>query len=398
MIRRAMLSSLFAFALAGLPSLSFAADALPDPPTSQTYYAKWEKGPQATNDFFPIAVWLQSPHNAAKYKAVGINTYIGLWNGPTEAQLAELEKAGMKVICEQNEVGLKNRQRDVIIAWMHQDEPDNAQEKAGGGYGPPVDPDKIIAGYNAMRAADPDRPVLLNLGMGVAWDGWHGRGVRTRHPEDYARYMRGGDIVSFDIYPASATDKPIAGKLELVPFGVDRLRTWSQGEKMIWCCFETTRISNPAAKPDPAQVRSEVWLAIIHGARGLIYFSHEFKPKFVEAGLLADPQMAAGVKEINQQIATLAPVIHSENAPGAVRASADSGAIDLMIRRHDGALYVFAGRNAADAAQATFELPAGSTATQVEVLGENRTLTISAGQWRDSFAGYGVHIYRVMEK
>jgi hypothetical protein len=35
-------------------------------------------------NFFPLAVWLQSPNNAAKYKAAGINTYVGLWRGPTD--------------------------------------------------------------------------------------------------------------------------------------------------------------------------------------------------------------------------------------------------------------------------------------------------------------------------
>src|SRR5262245_3437272 len=36
---------------------------------------KWELGPGKTGDDFPIAVWLQAPANAAKYKAIGINTY-----------------------------------------------------------------------------------------------------------------------------------------------------------------------------------------------------------------------------------------------------------------------------------------------------------------------------------
>ena len=35
-------------------------------------------------------------------------------------------------------------------------------------------------------------------------------------------------------------------------------------------------------------------MALIHGARGIIYFAHEFKPKFIEAGLLADEEMARG--------------------------------------------------------------------------------------------------------
>ena len=45
--------------------------------------------------FFPIAVWLQDPAHAAKYKDLGINVYVGLWRGPTEKQLAVLKKHGL---------------------------------------------------------------------------------------------------------------------------------------------------------------------------------------------------------------------------------------------------------------------------------------------------------------
>lgn len=49
-------------------------------------------GTPVDEHFFPIAVWLQAPRNAARFKAAGINLYIGLWNGPTDAQLSELER------------------------------------------------------------------------------------------------------------------------------------------------------------------------------------------------------------------------------------------------------------------------------------------------------------------
>ena len=45
-------------------------------------YAAWKNGPGKDPGFFPIAVWLQDPKNAAKYKAIGINLYVGLWKGP----------------------------------------------------------------------------------------------------------------------------------------------------------------------------------------------------------------------------------------------------------------------------------------------------------------------------
>jgi len=43
-----------------------------------SHYAAWSNGPSASDDYFPIAVWLQSPRNAPKYKAIGVNLYVAL--------------------------------------------------------------------------------------------------------------------------------------------------------------------------------------------------------------------------------------------------------------------------------------------------------------------------------
>jgi len=281
---------------------------------------------------------------------------------------------------------------------MHGDEPDNAQPLAKGkGYGPPITPEKIIADYQKIKDADPTRPVMLNLGQGVAYDNYIGRGTRRGKLEDYPKYLQGSDIASFDIYPAVHDAPEIAGNLTYVPKGVTRLREWSNDKKIIWNCIETTRIGNVKVKPTPAQVRSEVWMSIIHGSRGIVYFAHEFKPKFIEAGLLADAEMAKAVGEINAQIKTLAPVLNSPPDPSAAIAttSAKETPIDLSARRHDGNLYVFAAAMGKTDAQATFNIANLKGESKVEIIGENRTLTAADGKFQDAFAGYGVHLYRV---
>jgi len=75
----------------------------------------WTNGPWADSNFFPIAVWLQDPANAERYRKAGINTYVGLWQGPTGEQLAALKKAGLWAICGQNEAGLRHRADPTII-------------------------------------------------------------------------------------------------------------------------------------------------------------------------------------------------------------------------------------------------------------------------------------------
>lgn len=111
------------------------------------------KNPLADPTLFPIAVWLQDPNQAGRYKAAGFNLYVALWNGPTEAQLKNPTAAGMPVICEQTRLALAHKDDPIIIGWMHGDEPDNAQEivdRATGKrrYGPPVPPARIVAEYH----------------------------------------------------------------------------------------------------------------------------------------------------------------------------------------------------------------------------------------------------------
>jgi hypothetical protein len=251
---------------------------------------------------------------------------------------------------------------------------------------------------------------MLNLGQGVAWDGWYGRGVRTGHPEDYRQYVRGGDIISFDIYPVVHDNPTIAGKLWYVPWGVERLRGWAGNDRVVWNCIECTRISNTKVKPTPEQVKAEVWMSIIHGSQGLIYFCHQFQPRFIEAALLADDEMARAVGAINRQIQTLAPVINSPSLPNVARVTVDpaevspdmakligTAGIAIAAKKHQGSTYVFTARMENSPAKGTFQLEGVSGDARVQVLGEDRTISASAGRFEDDFAPYGVHLYQVKQ-
>jgi hypothetical protein len=354
-------------------------------------------GAAVAEDYFPLAVWVQAPANAEKYHAIGINTYVGLWSGPTAAQLDTLEKAGMRVVCHYRKEFVD---RKSIVGWMHGDEPDNAQAQPKGqkGYGPPILPEKIVADYKKLKEADPSRPVMLNLGQGVAYDNYIGRGVRRGKLEDYPKYIEGCDIVSFDIYPTNHDKPEIAGKLEVVAKGVTRLGEWSKDQKVVWNCIETTNIHDEGRKPTPHEIRAEVWMSIVHGSRGIIYFAHQFKPKFIEAGILADAGTSAALSKVNAEVTSLAGAINE--APPAVSATVTSSnaavPVAVMTRRHGGKAYVFAVsmRGGDGPTTATFTLP-GAKAGAVEVIGEGRNVTAGGGTFADGFAPYEVHLYRV---
>lgn len=251
--------------------------------------------------------------------------------------------------------------------------------------------------YLRLRAADPTRPILLNLGQGVAWDGWYGRGVRTNKHEDYPEYVRGCDIASFDIYPAVHDHPDVAGNLWFVPKGVERLRRWSNGQKIVWNCIEASRIGNGKVKPTPHQIRAEVWMSLIHGSMGLIYFVHQFEPQFIEASLLDDPALLAAVTAINARIHELAPVLNSPtvNEGGSLESSSSEVPLAFMIKRQAAAIYVFAVAMRGGASTGSFVLRGVKGKATAEVLGEERTLAVTRGRFQDHFAPYEVHLYRI---
>jgi hypothetical protein len=192
----------------------------------------------------------------------------------------------------------------------------------------------------------------------------------------------------------------VAGKLWYVADGVRRLREWSKDEKIVWNCIECTRISSLERKATPGQVRAEVWMSLIRGSRGLIYFVHQFKPRFIEAGLLADKEMLAQVTKTNRQIQRLAPVLNSPTVAGeaTVKPSSAQVPIEIMVKRHGGALYVFSVCMRGVAAKARFKVKGAGGEGKVEVLGEDRRIAVRNGAFEDAFAPWGVHLYKLVAK
>ena len=355
----------------------------------------WENGMTDDPNYFPIAVWLQDPSDAVTYKKGGINLYIGLWQGPTEDQLGVLKTAGMSVMCSQNSVGLDHINDSIIVGWTQRDEPDNAQANGSGGYDPCIDPAIIVNNYMTIQQNDPSRPVYMNLGQGVSYIDWVGRGTCTADTLSYPEYIEGCDIISFDIYPVTSKYDLIRNNLWYVPQGIDNLRRWSGDNKPVWCWIETTHI-NSENKPTPSQVKAEVWMALIHGAKGFGYFCHEWVPEFNANALLDDPVMFPAVTKINSQIHQLAAVLNSPDIHDVV--SVESGnagvPIDIMVKHYEDTLYVFAVSMREGTATGTFTLH-GIQDGEISVIGEDRELTLSNGMYEDLFEDYEVHLYKM---
>jgi hypothetical protein len=307
----------------------------------------------------------------------------------------------MYALIGQDSVGLANIDDPTIIGWwMTPDEPDNAQSDGNGGYGPPVAPSTLVTQYNAYKAKDPNRPVFLGLGQGVAYANYEGRGS---NPPAESGYVPASDIIAFDIYPynncsGDANAQVTCGQFWLNASGVDNLHQWSNRNQAVWTDIETTVIgAGTTDGPTPVQTASEVWLSLIHSANGIIYFIDSWVPSFREDAIFETVPMVTAVTALNQQIKSLAPELNSATLPNIVTAASSNSAapVDTMVKANGTSLYVFSAISRTGTATATFAV-SGMTGNGVAtVVGENRTLNIVSGGFSDAFAANGVHIYQI---
>jgi hypothetical protein len=191
--------------------------------------------------------------------------------------------------------------------------------------------------------------------------------------------------------------RDVAGKLWFVADGVTRLKKWAGDAKGVWNCIECTHISNPDAKATPQQVKAEVWMSLVRGSRGLIYFVHQFKPRFIEAGLLADEAMTAQVTAVNKQIHELATVLNSPSVADALRIESSDATvpIEAMLKRHGGDTYLFAVCMRDGTTTASFQIAGLPDLAKAEVLGEGREIDVRGGALHDEFRPWDVHLYRI---
>ena len=138
-------------------------------------------------------------------------------------------------------------------------------------------------------------------------------------------------------------------------------------------------------------------MTIIHGSTGLIYFVHEWQPKFQESALLSDPEMYAVVTRINRRIQMLAPVLNGPTIRGGVvvESSHEDVPVAVMTKRHEDVTYVFAVGMRAQPTRAQFTVSGLAGIQRVDVLDEGRTLESTDGVFADEFAPWDVHLYRI---
>ena len=360
-----------------IPSAKFAKTVLDDP------------------SFFPVSVWLQPAGPAAAYKAMGVNVYVGgvdSYPRPKDREFLDaIHKQGMYAICPYKKQYVDDRlfEHPAFIGWMFGDEPDNVNA-ATGQVG--RTPEALLADLARIRHDDPAHRVYLNLGCGVANERFVGRGATD---EQYADYPKACDIISYDVYPCNSIQPDGPNRLHLVAKGVSRLRKWAGPDKPVWCWIEANKIHKGEGRaPTPDEVKTQIWMALVHGANGYGFFCHSWAGERASVSAIA-PDMQAALAPINAEVHKLAHVLNSPTLPDAAAVKCSMGSrVDVLVKRHEGATYVFAVNMYRKPEKATITLKGMGDAT-AEVLFENRSVPVKGGAFTDDFAPYAVRRYKL---
>lgn len=375
------------------------------------YYGRFSNSLPTDPSFFPIGVWLESVldrGNVAMDSATGLNTYVEL-TANSDVQL--VKDSGMYAIpAFRHDAAAGFALSDEVDMWAG---PGNARWTGRyPGEGGPCFPMGSPCGYTIQKerraAAPPGALLYANYGKGVTF--WES-------DEEARGFLRGvQDVVSADNY--WFTDPNICGRGEggailgytrdltreecrlAANYGwtVTRLRELQEPANRIpvWAFVENGHpsgdVPNTATITGP-ELRAAVWSSLIHGARGIIYFNHNFGGECVTQHVIRDcgKDIVPALTAVNKQIKELAPVLNSPFLDGAVTTS---GPVDIASKLKDGKVFILSGASTHTGGTATFHLACGgSTAV---VIDENRTIPITGGSFTDTYAdGNAVHLYRI---
>ena len=365
------------------------------------YYARFTNPLPTSADYFPIAGWVRKTEFQShfdEYAEFGMNTFVGV-EAPEFTNEALIRQAGMHAFIQADERTRFDDLGSETAGWLLADEIDMTQ-------GPAACNGSLDSIIDALP--QDGRALYNNYGKGVLlWEA----------DAEASCFVNKQDVTSTDLYWFTDPNQGNMFGTPWLPEGerqmnesevrrasnygyqVDRVRqldAMDGARQPVWNFVELGwPWGEPATNADriqPAEVRAAVWHSIIAGARGIIYFDHNFNGPCGGSTILgqcyADTRAVAS--QTNAQIQQLAPVL---NAPFDDAYASASASVRAMTKFYNGAHYIFAGSRENVASTATFSVASGQTAT---VVGEGRSIAITNGRFTDSFAnGNAVHIYRI---
>jgi hypothetical protein len=337
---------------------------------------------------FIVGVFQQPTSSFDMWRLRGINTLVGYEGESGSRRISNqdwTEAAAAKGFCyirqPANDLAADAKDPN-LLAWMHADEPDVRK--------PPTDPKVLADDYAEWKNAGPNVPVFVNF------SGGHVLG-RKVPKETYLAYLKSADWVGNDFYAVTGYNRP--DWLWKVGAAVDELREWSNNkpqfafiessaQRLAWTPKEARGVT-------PGEFRAEVWDAVIHGVKGVVYF-----PQQIGEGFKYDATPAPVALEMsrqNRRLSELGAVLAREMNPKPYVLKVDEPLEAGWRVGTDGRLYVIV-LNFSDKPVdgRRIRIDGGPVGRLAKVTWESREVELSGGAITEGFAPYEVRIYDIL--
>jgi hypothetical protein len=355
--------------------------------------------------FFPICVYGMDQSLFTTWKNRGVNCMLDVpdigsgyphSNNVIDTWTSQAIAAGFKVFREPHRPATADPLLGDpdLIAWMHIDEPNNYC-----GTATPLS--TLMSEYDTWHAANPSTPIATQLSGGDIPGVTHGGCTDVTDYTGPGGFLASADWYANDRYPVSGYYDNGWATLSLLDMTspVDVLRAWAPDAPLL-AGIECSRINQTDAhrSVSPDQMRVEIWLAIVHGVRGIYYFPQLVGNNgfawdgTVDSVYNREPEM---IRQ-NALVTALAPILQGPIDPSGVSMTVSGKLQGAWRIAQDGSAYfIVVNYDAAAIPTAQVTLTGVAPNTTATAYGESRTVPVVGGVITDSFPGYGVHIYIV---
>lgn len=250
-----------------------------------------------------------------------------------------------------------------------------------------------LTGYDAtltervvaiLRRIDPNRRIWMNFSPGAS-------------EEQVRRFAAGVDVVGFDVYPVrEGNGSPWSNRpLSEVGEYTDHARRWAPAGAEVWMILQAFGYSDlpneggRGRRPTLEEFRFMVYDALVHGAAGAVFFgSHQLRNEIP----LDEPLWDSGVRTVGMELVEIGVALRRGQVAGDLRVQPAS----LVARyvRFEGREYLLVVNEAATEIAGTLHFQDG--AARVCELPGGRCVEIEGDRMVESFAPWGVRVYRVV--
>ena len=250
-----------------------------------------------------------------------------------------------------------------LLGWYLVDEPEGIGK---------ADTQKTYELYQLVKKLDPSHPCSLVI-------------MSAKAAGDFKDCA---DVIWVDPYPIpSSPASLVADRTAACIEAIKGKPLWVVPQAFDWSVWHTGKVDQ-VHRPTPEEERCMTYLAVVHGAKGIIYWAHTGSKYYIHDY----PEHWAAVKKIAGELNYLSPVLLRPDSKRKV--IVEGGSIDWMVKESGGSVYVFAVNRDSKECQANFAMQ-GLGKSKAGVLFEGRSINVSGESWKDGFKSLEVHVYKL---